>query len=314
MLKGLSAWIAGAALAFSLVAPAIVSANREGEVRYYPSGQTIRYYPSAEAQVPCDEPMDVSEADVNYVPTGTGHYTPTVEAVTVSAEPGMMMIAGDRIYYISDNPRYDLSGSNESIYLVTDGTTYRAPSGRTATFAAAGGMHHQVVAVPAEYRQDWLAVAAGDRPVRCIPAVGAVAPGAAVMPSSQVTEVSDDSDNGARYVDTGTRYVKGTRTRTVTHARKSRYSGANGYFVRREIPGETVAYERVEAPSYTTATMTAEGTPMGDLYQIGNSWYMEKDGEWSRSDSWRGPFFPVKKGHVPREVRESAERDHSFEE
>src|SRR5258705_6285221 len=177
-MKGLTAWIAGVALIGSLVAPALLSAN-QGEdrqmIRYYPGQanevrtQTIRYYPVDASCVGMNH-----EAGVTYVPTGTTYtYSAAIEAVPI-AEPGMM-IAGNRIYYISDNPQYDLSGSNESIYLVNDGTTYHAPSARTATLAAAvAAVPTQVVAVPAEDRQDWRAVAAGGRPGRRIPAMGSV--------------------------------------------------------------------------------------------------------------------------------------------
>jgi hypothetical protein len=298
-MKGLTAWIAGVALIGSLVAPALLSANqgedRPGQVQ---TSQTIRYYPADATCVGMNH-----EAGVTYVPTGTTYtYSAATEAVPI-AEPGMM-IAGNRIYYICDNPQYDLSGSNESIYLVNDGSTYHASSARTATFAAAVPTH--VVAVPAEYRQDWLAVAAGDRPVRSIPAMGTVEVESGT--AAQVT-TSETMDNGASYTDTGTKYVSRSQTRHVTHHRKSHYTSTNAAIVQRE-PAQTA----VESEHVATATVVAATPAMGELFQIGNRWYMEKDGDWSRSDSWRGPFVPVKKGHVPREVRESAKRDHSFEE
>jgi hypothetical protein len=301
-MKGLTAWIAGVALIGSLVAPALLSANqgedRPGQVQ---TSQTIRYYPADATCVGMNH-----EAGVTYVPTGTTYtYSAATEAVPI-AEPGMM-IAGNRIYYICDNPQYDLSGSNESIYLVNDGSTYHASSARTATFAAAVPTH--VVAVPAEYRQDWLAVAAGDRPVRSIPAMGTVEVESST-PAQMTT--SETTDHGVTYTDTGTKYVnRSSQTSHVTHHRKSHYKSTNTAFVERE-PAQT---EVVESEHVTATAAVVAATPaMGELFQIGNRWYMEKDGDWSRSDSWRGPFVPVKKGHVPREVRESAKRDHSFEE
>ena len=317
-MKGLSAWIAGAALAGSLIAPAILNANQGEErqtVRYYP-GQTtggVRYYPagtSVQDQANCDVHTN---ADVHYVPTGVTYlpsgteYSSTIDAVPI-AEPGMI-IAGNRVYYISDNPRYDLSGANESIYLVPDGQAYRAPSARTAQFAAAGGVvSTQVVAVPAEYRQDWLAVAAGDRPVRCIPAMGSIEV-ESNNTSSQMTSMPEDHDMNTSYTSTGTRYVNRSHTRHVMHHRKSHSKTTNASFVSRE-PVQT---ETTVENTGTTVTAEVAAPPMGELFQIGNSWYMVHDGDWTRSDSWRGPFFPVKKGHVPREVRESAKRHHSPE-
>jgi hypothetical protein len=305
-MKQLTAWIAGVALIGSVVAPALLRANQgedhPGKANEVQTSQTIRYYPADASCVGMNH-----EAGVTYVPTGTTYtYSAATEAVPM-AEPGMM-ISGNRIYYISDNPQYDLSGSNESIYLVNDGTTYHAPSARTATFAAAvAAVPTQVVAVPAEYRQDWLAVAAGDRPVRCVPAMGAVEVESGT--SAQVTS-SETMDNDASSTATGTKYVNRSQTRHVTHHRKSHYKSTNAAIVQRE-PVQT---EVVESEPVATAAVVAATPEMGELFQIGNRWYMVKDGDWSRSDSWRGPFVPVKKGHVPREVRESAKRDHSFEE
>jgi len=330
-MKGLTAWIAGVALVGSLVVPAFLRAN-QGEdrqttttTRYYP-GQTstqlaeqtsnettvrTMYYPAQHYQeVTCD-PNNVHGASMTYAPAGV-MYSTTVDAVPV-AEPGMM-IAGNRIYYISDDPRYDLSGSNESIYLVNDGSAYRAPAARSATFAAAVGVvPTQVVAVPAEYRQDWLAVAAGDRPVRTIPSVGAVEVETHMTTSNQMTSAETETNGEitqASTADTGTRYVNRSRPRTVTYHRKSHYKTTNAHIVSREPAEQTV----VEPAAHGTMVTNVETPPkMGEMYQIGNSWYMEHEGTWMRSDSWRGPFFPVKKGHVPREVRESSKRDHSPE-
>lgn len=297
-MKQLTAWIAGVALIGSLVAPALLRAN-PGQANEVQTSQTIRYFPADATCVGMNH-----EAGVTYVPTGTTYtYSAATEAVPI-AEPGMM-IAGNRVYYICDNPQYDLSGSDESIYLVNDGSTYHASSARTATFAAA--VPTQVVAVPAEYRQDWLSVAAGDRPVRSIPAMGTVEVESGT--AAQLTS-SETMDNGATYTDTGTKYVNRSQTRHVTHHRKSHNKSTNAAIVQRE-PVQT---EVVESEPVATAAVVAATPTMGELFQIGNRWYMEKDGDWSRSDSWRGPFVPVKKGHVPREVRESAKRDHSFEE
>jgi len=263
--------------------------------------------------VPTNNVRYVRTKNVHYVPTQRVQYVPTSNAVSIS-EPGTM-IAGNRIYYISDNPRYDLSGGNEQIVLVENGSSYRAPTTyTTATFVTAVGGYAQpqVVTVPAEYHQDWLAVAAGDRPVRCIPAVATTMN---TMPTaSQVTyRRVAPSYTTARYSSTGTRYVTRSRPRYVTHRRHSNYTTTNGYFVQREpVQYQTVA---TESPCYTTTSaVVAEAAPMGDIYQIGPQWYMERDGKWARADSWRGPFMEVKKGHVPREVRESAKRKHKMED
>jgi hypothetical protein len=95
-------------------------------------------------------------------------YWSAVRGATVF-ESGMAVVPGTRIYYIVDDPKYDLSGSNETVYLVEDGSTYRAGAkGVPVALVKTSSGAHEVVAIPAEYRQSWMAVAAGDRPVRTV--------------------------------------------------------------------------------------------------------------------------------------------------
>jgi len=54
------------------------------------------------------------------------------------------------------------------------------------------------------------------------------------------------------------------------------------------IPNTSVYYVR-DASNY-------------DLYQFGNSWYLVDQGNWYRSNNWRGPFISVQVGSVPRDV------------
>lgn len=39
-----------------------------------------------------------------------------------------------------------------------------------------------------------------------------------------------------------------------------------------------------------------------DLYRFGGYWYFVDDGNWYRSDSWRGPFVSIRSNTVPRDV------------
>lgn len=333
-MKRLSALVAGTAMAISLLAAPMASANRDNEVRYYPSGQSVRYYPSnANASGDCN-----SVNGVQYMPTRT---------VGV-AEPGMAMAHGSRVFFVSDNPRYDLSGADETYFLVDDGGAYRTSSGRNPVhYVAAVGTYPQpVVAIPSEYRQDWLAVAAGDRPVRVLTSVGTVStqsemtmvPASRVIytntaPVGRVYNSSRIPNNGYKVTTTTTRYSNGNGYRRARHkatVRKTYASNAStrNYVVRKKRARATTAayttkvtrtYEPMASNCYTNTATTASfasAAPIAshDLYQIGNSWYMEDDGRWSRSSSWRGPFVGVKKGHVPREVIESSKRDHSPED
>ena len=52
-------------------------------------------------------------------------YWSAVRGATV-LESGVAVVPGTRIYYLSDDPKYDLSGPNETVYLVEDGSLYRA--------------------------------------------------------------------------------------------------------------------------------------------------------------------------------------------
>jgi hypothetical protein len=225
------------------------------------------------------------------------------------------------------------------VFLVEDGSSYRTSSRRTpVAYVASLGAYTtpRVVAIPAEYRQDWLAVAAGDRPVRCIPAAGtmAVPTTMTMVPAGNVT-YTGTTTTPSNYVyssttttrtDGGTTYRR-VRPRAHHVYRRTVYSNASrNHVYRRRTRFATAAYRprtRVVTRTYTpvatncamstnTAAMAVSASPMAthDLFQIGNSWYMEDGGKWSRSDSWRGPFFRVKKGHVPREVIESSKRDH----
>lgn len=102
-------------------------------------------------------------------------YWSAVRGATV-LESGVAVVPGTRIYYLVDDPKYDLSGTGETVYLVEDGSTYRAGAkGVPVALVKTSPGAHEVVAIPAEYRQNWMAVAAGDRPVR------------AVVPSRMVT-------------------------------------------------------------------------------------------------------------------------------
>jgi hypothetical protein len=237
----------------------------------------------------------------------------------------MMMSNGMRVYFVSDDPAYDLSGSGEFWYLVNDGTAFHATSYRSpAAYVRMAGANHEVVMIPAEYRQDWLAVAAGDRPVRCLTAPRSTMDvDMNAVPSGIVYRTHYGN---ARYADTGTQYRVHHR-KAVVHRRTHRvaYSSARRHVIhhrvavtshrRRTTTPASYSYAerttRVE-PTETMAAATAaeieirrdEAGP--ELFQCNDSWYRMDDGMWSRAESWRGPFVRVKKGTVPREVRMSA--------
>jgi hypothetical protein len=190
--------------------------------------------------------------------------------------------------------------------------------------------------IPADYRQNWLAVAAGDRPVRCLTTPNmTVSPTMTLVPSNVVFfSPGGPNRENARFSSTGYASYNGSRyharhrrsstvRRTTTarytmarhHARHHRHRAAvaSSRRYRRSEPARYTAASYATAQPPTAAAPAAEVTHMTDeagrdLYQIDNTWYTESNGTWTRSDSWRGPFVHVRTGTVPREVREIPEK------
>ncbi|HYQ88150.1 MAG TPA: hypothetical protein VEU09_00820 [Candidatus Binatia bacterium] len=270
----------------SFVGTPAVIADENGEVHYSTSSSTY---------VPTDERAKPSEEMVR---AGTP-----------------MMVSGARVYFINDDPAYDLSGAGDHWFLLGDGTAFHEQSWRSpAALASAGAVAHEVVPISAEYRQDWLAVCAGDRPVRTFTAPRYVTDTGAMASNAEMTRTMPDNDRdevrSARSADTfrpvhhprhhRTHYTAATRYRTyhrrhhaaMTSTRRATYHAA-----------QTTMAE----PAVTTeSNVEVRRDEMGhQLFQMGSSWYMMDNGDWFRSESWRGPFVHVRKGMVPREVRMS---------
>jgi len=222
------------------------------------------------------------------------HYIPA-QAIT-HIEPAASVSAGSRVYHVTDDPSYDLSGTSHTLFLVDDGTAVRAPAGHTVAYARAGGMPTEVVSIPATYRQDWMAVAAGDRPVRCLtPVAGVVGVEPSMMSEGPMTE--EQMYRAAHPV----RY-------SATHRRPYRRNHAKLSFTSYR-PARSARYAEAGPYEYTSVAATyavSEGVLGHELYQLGNAWYLQDDDTWCRAESWRGPYVQVKKGMVPREVREVA--------
>jgi hypothetical protein len=274
-------------------------------------------------------------------------YWSAVRGATVF-ESGMAVVPGTRIYYIVDDPKYDLSGSNETVYLVEDGSTYRAGAkGVPVALVKTSSGAHEVVAIPAEYRQSWMAVAAGDRPVRTVvPSrmVSTAVPTMIVVSSDRVYGTNGQPiyfdqrvrDNG-RYRTTSAncapsaqratyhrphkassakaastrKHHSSTKSATnASYARKNAYrNGYNaGYRKATAEHREPAENTGVTAMKTAAARYAEEVRSQPDAFQFQNSWYRREAGGWTRSYSWRGPFVYVDKGSVPREVKESEQR------
>lgn len=305
-MKGLIAFIVGVALtAISVTVPRVI-ADENGEVHYWTTSS---------AYVPSDETVNCVSSDG----------TTMVRTSNRMIYTGIPVASGARVYFVSDDPTYDLSGSADQLVLVGDGTAIHETSGHTsAAFARAGATPHEVVPIAAEYRQDWLAVSAGDRPVRTFTAPRSVMDtGAMAMVPSRVEEVraSVPDNDEDRYTTTRDTFrpVHHPRRRMYRHRRahSAQLSAAWRHQRRKRMASYASTAEREDEPAMTTrmsqpaVAMTESAVEikhdeMGhELFQINNSWYMKNNGDWFRSESWRGPFVHVKKGTVPREVRMS---------
>jgi len=295
-MKGLLASI----VAVALIAPAIVAprviADENGEVHYWSSSSSY---------VPADEEMTNAEA----MPVGYGDdMTPVAMASPLPAYSG-------HVYLVNDDPGYDLSGPYDHWFLVGDGTAFRESSwnGNAAFAARMGSMPHEVVPITAEFRQDWLAVAAGDRPVRTFTAPRSSMNSGVTVSTMERTYVPPPENQMTSTQSRDTfRPVSQPRRRAYHATRHPRYTGER-YTAR--TTKSTVSYASNEPTTNAVQEETVETQPAvqvmqdtagNELYQINTSWYMKQNGDWYRAESWRGPFVRLGKGKVPREVRMSA--------
>lgn len=302
-MKGLLALIAGAALVVSSTGAPRVIADENGEVHYWTSSAS--YVPQDEART-----TYVSNEPVQYVDLSDDAAAPGDLTATMPAGHG-------HVYVINDDPGYDLTGPNDHWFLMGDGTAFRDENWHhTAAFASTGMMAgHEVVPITAEFRQDWLAVAAGDRPVRTFMAPRATA-GAGVMAVVPMGNENTEPTTMNQYSSTENNQTQDTfrpvsrprhhrtyhATRAVRYTSTHRYP-SNNYQTASYEPA--VNQEAVETEAQPAVEVTQDR--MGhELYQMGNSWYMKQDKDWYRAESWRGPFAPIKKRTVPREVKMSS--------
>jgi len=307
-MKGLIAWIVGVALTASSVVTPSVIADENGEVHYWTSSA---------AYVPSDE-------TVRYVNAETGETVLLPADRVGTGMPGAA--SGTRVYFVVDDPTYDLSGAGDQLFLIGDGTAlHGSPERSPAVFAATGGMPHEVAPISAEYRQDWLAVAAGDRPVRTFTAPRSIMDTGGMAAASTGAAYTGGTPDEDRYTSRQTdtfRPVHHPRHRAYVHRRAhSAQLSADWRRERRHRASYSTSMresrEREDEPVTTTASnqeavamaepVVAHDETGHEVFQIGSAWYMKDNGDWFRAESWRGPFVHVKTGTVPREVRMSAD-------
>jgi len=298
-MKGLLAWIVGVTLVVTSTGAPRVIADENGEVHYWSSSTS--YVPQDEART-----TYVSQEPVQYIDISDD-----------AAMPGdltAMPAARGHVYIINDDPGYDLTGPNDHWFLMGDGTAFRDENWRSsAAFVSTGTMAgHEVVPITAEFRQDWLAVAAGDRPVRTFTAPRSTA-GAGVMAVVPMGTETKESATMNQYSSTENhdtfrpvhqvrhhRTYHATRPVRYTSTHRSRASNYQTASVEPAVNQEAVATEA------QPAVEVAQDRLGHEIFQMGNSWYMQEDTKWYRAESWRGPYGPIKKRTVPREVKMSA--------
>jgi hypothetical protein len=288
-------------LIVSAIAYSRVIADENGEVHYWTSSSSY---------VPADEEMTNAEA----MPVGyNDDMTPVAMASPLPAYAG-------HVYLVNDDPGYDLSGPYDHWFLVGDGTAFREDSwhGNAAFAARVGNMPHEVVPITAEFRQDWLAVAAGDRPVRTFTAPRSSMNSGVMVSSGQEVYVPPPENQMASTQSRDTfRPVSQPRRRAAYHpTRRPRYTGehytatSTASYASNE---PAVNVETENAVTAKTAVEVMQDQSGNELYQINTSWYMKQNGDWYRAESWRGPFVRLGKGKVPREVRMSAKHPSRME-
>lgn len=295
-MKGLLAWFVGVTLIASSIGAPRVIADENGEVHYWSSSTS--YVPQDEVRT-----TYVSNEPVQYVD------------VSEDTQPAEMMpampAAGGHVYMINDDPGYDLSGPNDHWFLVGDGTAFRDDNGRhMAAMASTGGYAgHEVVPITAEFRQDWLAVAAGDRPVRSFTTPRATT-GAGVMAVIPMENNNTETTNMAQYSSTDTfrpvshprrRAYHPTRTVRYTSTHRVRHTNYSNASYEPAVKNENAANEN--AVHAQPAVEVSQDRMGNELFQMGSSWYMKQDHTWYRAESWRGPFARTHTRTVPREVK-----------
>lgn len=301
-MKGLLAWIVGVTLIGSSIGAPRVIADENGEIHYWSSSTS--YVPQDEGRTTY---VSQPEHPVQFVDVSDDAMVPGDFTSTMPAAHG-------HVYIVNDDPGYDLTGPSDHWFLMGDGTAFRDENWHSsAAFASTAQMTgHEVVPITAEFRQDWLAVAAGDRPVRTFTAPRSVT-GAGVMAVVPMENTVNEPTTMNQYSSTDTfRPVHHPRRHAYHATRAVRYSSAHRYRSSYRSSGyQTASYE----PAVNQEAVETEAQPavevtqdrMGhELFQMGSSWYMEQDHKWYRAESWRGPFAPIKKRTVPREVKMSA--------
>jgi hypothetical protein len=269
-MKGLIAWTVGVALtALSVVTPAVI-ADENGEVHYWTSSTSY---------VPSEENMMVA------MPASSHH-----------------------VYLVNDDPSYDLSGPGDHWFLIGDGTAVHENSWQNSTAVlvstGGGGMEHEVVPITAEYRQDWLAVAAGDRPVRSFVAPRSVT-GTGVVETNMNNMASTTEEDHFRPVVAQAHHVTHHRHYTYRTMHRRTHVAAT-YYHRAEPASYAVNEPAMNENVAAGPSVEVQQDQMGhELFQMGSVWYMKDNKDWFRAESWRGPFVHVHKGMVPREVRMS---------
>jgi len=363
-MKGFLAGFTGGLLLATLIAAPLMLADENQTGRYDGTLSTTETDPTVTTDVETvttdDETTTTVEQTVDGEPVATnvdGHhaangyhavgngYHVNVNGERVAwpaggvmvAEPGGMFVSQNgRVFYVNDDPRYDLSGAGKTLVLGDDGGAYKTESG-VVPASVRGGQPKEVVSIPSEYKQHWLAVAAGDRPVRHVTSVPTETQGPTMkfMPVYFSRAEAGDRDRDGRtayttstakrtngtykkttarktngYRKTGTKKSSATVASSNGYRNGSAYRNGNGYR-NGSAYRNGGAYRNGAAYTADTSTRTRVGTAYTktpeqmtrNLYQVGESWYLREGDNWSRSDTWRGPFVTVSDGSVPREVK-----------
>lgn len=254
---------------------------------------------------------------------------------TLTVQPNMGIIPGTRVYYIQDASNYDLYRFGDTWYLVDRGEWYTSPSWRGPYASISlNVVPREVVTIPARYQRTWVGSSSDEYAApkghhfstisfHKKPKMSKI-PGTHVYYSRRATDYDLYRYHDHWYlVDDGVWYRANSWTGPFVRTKMKHvpdevasiplayqhdwnvgttYTGYTGDHVSYWRSGHTFEVQpTMNVIPHTDVFFTTDQTDY-DLYWYGNSWYLADDGQWYRSDNWRGPFVSVSFNSVPSPV------------
>jgi hypothetical protein len=183
---------------------------------------------------------------------------------TFHDKPKMNMIPNSDVYYERKASGYDRYRYANNWYLVDDGTWYRSYSWQGPyVMIDVSEVPDEVTTIPGNYRRYW-----------------------------DMARVDEDRDRVYEHHRHDHDYDK--------HHDRDAYAPGEGMYAWPGAFSTKPSMHNITAEGVSYSHKAGNGNI--DLYRYRSTWYLVDDGEWYRSDSWKGPFLSVSASSVPREV------------